>query len=89
MFREAEVFTLSGESVHFDRNMHLKAISVSTPHFSSANLRKPQKYNDGALDAFYLGCPLRGENNCSYVMKLKSPAQLAAFLQKTEQRGIL
>ena len=22
MFREAEVFTLSGESVHFDRNMH-------------------------------------------------------------------
>ena len=22
MFREAEVFTLSGMSVHFDRNMH-------------------------------------------------------------------
>ena len=52
-------------------------------------LRK--KNNDGgALDAFFLGCSLWKPNNgCNYVLKLKSPAQLASFLQKTENQGII
>jgi ssDNA-binding Zn-finger/Zn-ribbon topoisomerase 1 len=43
----------------------------------------------GALDTFFLGCPQWVSANCTYVLKLKSPAQLASFLQKTEDCGIL
>jgi hypothetical protein len=43
----------------------------------------------GALDTFFLGCPQWASENCTYVLKLKSPAQLASFLQKTENCGIL
>ena len=50
---------------------------------------KPKKEAGGALDAFFLGCPLWAEENCTFVLKLKSPAQLASFLQKTEDRGII
>jgi hypothetical protein len=45
--------------------------------------------SNGILDAFFLGCPLFSKQNCRYVLKLKSPAQLAAFLDKTENRGII
>jgi hypothetical protein len=47
---------------------------------------KEKRENVGALDMFYLGCPHPG---CSQVVKLKSPAQLAAYLDRKEGRGIL
>lgn len=44
--------------------------------------REPQ----GALDMFFLTCP---SPHCQQMSKLKSPAQLAAYLQRREGRGIL
>ena len=45
----------------------------------------------GILDAFFLGCPRwsRRGDGCTYVQKLKSPAQLASYLYKTEDKGLL
>lgn len=54
-------------------------------------LRK-KKEATGALDQFFLGCSYWNGNNhgsCSYLVKMKSPAQLAAVLRHFEGRGIL
>ncbi|MBJ7901225.1 MAG: hypothetical protein GC158_15185 [Cyanobacteria bacterium RI_101] len=40
----------------------------------------------GLLDAYYLKCP---HPSCGQKVKLKSPAQLAAFLKRREGRGLL
>jgi len=43
------------------------------------------------LDLYFLGCPhwTPGGEGCSYVMKLKSPAQLASVLETTTGKGLL
>jgi hypothetical protein len=41
---------------------------------------------EGALDMFFLAC---SHPSCGQISKLKSPAQLAAFLSRKEGRGIL
>jgi predicted aconitase len=48
-------------------------------------LREKKEHNGSVLDMFYLGCPHLG---CKQVVKLKSPAQLAAFLRRKEGKGI-
>lgn len=51
---------------------------------------RQKKVSGGALDDFFLGCSRwKPQDGCTYVLKLKSPAQLASFLYKTEQKGIL
>jgi hypothetical protein len=46
----------------------------------------------GALDQFFLGCPMwKGgdRGSCQFIVKLKSPAQLAAALRDREGRGVI
>lgn len=52
---------------------------------------KEKKFADGLLDQFFLGCPLwkADSTGCNFVMKLKSPAQLASVLESHDGRGIL
>lgn len=51
---------------------------------------REKREDTGILDKFFLGCPRwTPQGGCTYVLKLKSPAQLASFLDKTEARGIL
>lgn len=52
---------------------------------------KPKKDAEGLLDLYFLGCPhwTPGGEGCSYVMKLKSPAQLASVLETTTGKGLL
>ncbi|MDX2241293.1 MAG: hypothetical protein NW224_11465 [Leptolyngbyaceae cyanobacterium bins.302] len=49
-------------------------------------LREKREHAGVALDMFFLGCPHSG---CKQLVKLKSPAQLAAYLSRKEGRGIL
>jgi hypothetical protein len=58
-------------------------------HKEPLRLRQKNLYN-GVIDQFFLGCPRWNPvDGCSYVQKLKSPAQLASYLQKSEGRGML
>lgn len=53
---------------------------------------REKKQFAGALDQFFLGCPQWRENDpacCNYIVKIKSPAQLAAVLRDYEGKGIL
>lgn len=52
---------------------------------------KEKKNADGVMDQFFLGCPLwkADDTGCNFVMKLKSPAQLASVLESHDGRGIL
>jgi len=59
------------------------------PFHKEPLILREKKKPTGVLDAFFLGCPLWAKENCSYVLKLKSAAQLASFLNKTENQGIL
>ncbi|WP_157871854.1 hypothetical protein [Gloeothece verrucosa] len=49
-------------------------------------LREKYGHGDVALDMYYLACPHPG---CGQTVKLKSAAQLAAFLRRKEGRGIV
>jgi hypothetical protein len=49
-------------------------------------LREKREHQGIALDMFSLRCPHPG---CQQLVKLKSPAQLAAYLRRREGRGIL
>lgn len=49
-------------------------------------LREKLNHSGVALDMFFLRCPHTG---CQQIVKLKSPAQLAAYLKRREGRGIL
>lgn len=49
-------------------------------------LREKREHSGAALDMFFLGCP---HPDCQQKVKLKSAAQLAAYLQRKEGRGIL
>lgn len=57
-------------------------------------LREKRDHQGAALDMFYLACPhnpdIRNyQAGCQQKVKLKSPAQLAAYLTRSENRGIL
>ncbi|PZV11867.1 MAG: hypothetical protein DCF22_13570 [Leptolyngbya sp.] len=56
-------------------------------------LREKQDHKGAALDMFYLACPHNPGRDyhasCPQKVKLKSPAQLAAYLTRKEERGIL
>jgi hypothetical protein len=54
-------------------------------HYIPMILRGKREHNGSILDMYYLGCQHPG---CKQVVKLKSPAQLAAFLRRNEGRGI-
>jgi hypothetical protein len=68
---------------------HLKEkddeVLCSTHHVPMI-LREKREHQGVALDMFFLGCPHPG---CQQLVKLKSPAQLAAYLRRREGRGIL
>ena len=49
-------------------------------------LREKRQHLGFVLDMFFLRCPHQG---CQQIRKLKSPAQLAAYLKSKEGRGIL
>jgi hypothetical protein len=49
-------------------------------------LREKKQHSGVALDMFFLACP---HYNCGQMVKLKSPAQLAAFLRRREGKGII
>ncbi|MBD2356915.1 hypothetical protein H6G41_20180 [Tolypothrix sp. FACHB-123] len=49
-------------------------------------LREKFNHSGVALDMFFLACPHTG---CQQIVKLKSPAQLAAYLKRREGRGII
>lgn len=54
-------------------------------HYVPMILREKREHNGLVLDMFHLGCPHPG---CKQVVKLKSPAQLAAFLRRKEGKGL-
>lgn len=49
-------------------------------------LREKREHQGAVLDMFFLGC---SHAYCQQIVKLKSPAQLAAYLKRKEGRGIL
>jgi hypothetical protein len=55
-------------------------------HYIPMTLKEKREHQGMALDMFFLGCPHPG---CQQLVKLKSPAQLAAYLNRREDRGIL
>lgn len=48
-------------------------------------LREKRNHSDIILDIFYLQCP---HFQCQQLVKLKSVAQIAAFLHRKQGRGI-
>lgn len=52
---------------------------------------KEKKESIGLLDNYFLSCPrwLPKHQGCNYIVKLKSPAQLASVLEKQTGRGII
>jgi hypothetical protein len=52
---------------------------------------KEKKVSTGLLDNYFLSCPrwLPKSLGCNYIVKLKSPAQLASVLEKQTGREIL
>lgn len=57
---------------------------------------RQKNYHSGITDQFFLSCPRWKHPDdanyavgCHYVLKLKSPAQLASYLRKAEGKGIL
>ena len=68
--------------------LHLQDLSLASSWDSvkAMILREKREHNGLVLDMFHLGCPHPG---CQQVVKLKSPAQLAAFLRRKEGQGIL
>jgi hypothetical protein len=59
-------------------------------HGEELILRK-KKQATGLLDQYFLGCPrwMSNDQGCTYLVKLKSPMQLATLLKKETGRGIL
>ncbi|BAZ41125.1 hypothetical protein NIES4101_70870 [Calothrix sp. NIES-4101] len=55
-------------------------------HHVPMTLREKRDHSGVALDIFFLACPHIG---CQQIVKLKSPAQLAAYLKRREGRGII
>ncbi|MEQ9548545.1 MAG: hypothetical protein RIM23_02835 [Coleofasciculus sp. G3-WIS-01] len=55
-------------------------------HYVPMILREKREHKGVALDMFFLACP---HPKCPQLFKLKSPAQLAAYLSRKEGRGIL
>ncbi|MEH2277607.1 MAG: hypothetical protein V7K40_23155 [Nostoc sp.] len=55
-------------------------------HHMPMVLREKRNHSDVVIDMFYLQCPHFG---CQQLVKLKSAAQIAAFLHSKEGRGIL
>ena len=78
------------EKVVIDRiHSHLrqKDDEVLCPvHHVPMVLREKREHQGVVLDMFFLACP---HTNCQQIVKLKSPAQLAAYLKRREGRGIL
>jgi ssDNA-binding Zn-finger/Zn-ribbon topoisomerase 1 len=63
---------------------------VCPVHCEKLILRQKKEFI-GALDQFFLGCPMwryGDKTSCQYMVKIKSPAQLAAILKDYEGRGI-
>lgn len=63
-------------------------------HYLPMILREKKEHKGAALDMFYLACPHNPDPRnyfagCQQKVKLKSAAQLAAYLQRSENRGIL
>lgn len=63
-------------------------------HYLPMILREKKDHKGAALDMFYLACPHNPDPRnyfagCQQKVKLKSAAQLAAYLQRSESRGIL
>ena len=54
-------------------------------------LREGRNVNAGLLDQFFLGCPrwLPQDRGCNFLVKLKSPAQLSAFLESNKEGGLI
>lgn len=54
-------------------------------------LRQKVKHNGQLLDMYFLGCPRwkRDNTGCRYLVKLKSPAQLHAYLEARTGSGII
>ncbi|MBU0593855.1 MAG: hypothetical protein KKH74_08985 [Gammaproteobacteria bacterium] len=58
-------------------------------HGESLVLRKKIKHDGTLLDMYYLRCPRwDGDMGCQYMVKLKSPAQLHAFLNASTGKGV-
>ena len=53
-------------------------------HHIPMRLKRKREHNGTLLDMYHLRCPF-----CSQLVKLKSMAQIASFLQQIENRGIL
>ena len=54
-------------------------------------LREKRDGAAGLLDQFLLGCPrwLPQKQGCNFLVKLKSPAQLSAYLESSKEGGLL
>ena len=87
IFHEQSIQQHTLKRVDTNRNQSVDKY-VCPFHKEPLVLRKKNEAG-GALDTFFLACPQWASANCTYVLKLKSPAQLASFLQKTENCGIL
>jgi hypothetical protein len=60
-------------------------------HGEELVLRQKKEHNGRLLDMYFLGCPrwkVQG-NGCQYIVKLKSPAQLHAYLEASTGEGVI
>jgi hypothetical protein len=60
-------------------------------HGERLMLRERRDGAAGLLDQFFLGCPrwLPEDLGCKFLVKLKSPAQLSAYLESSKEGGLL
>lgn len=58
-------------------------------HSEPMVVRENKDSGKGLLDAYFLGCPRHWDFGCKFIVKIKSPAQLAAILESQTGKGIL
>lgn len=89
------ILSLPGSSENVEKRMgkiknHPTDIYLCPIH-NEPMVLKEKRGAQGLLDQYFLGCPRwkAGNNGCTQVVKIKSPAQLASILEAFYGRGIL
>lgn len=59
-------------------------------HGENLRLRQKHEASDDLLDQYFLGCPMwaPGNTGCNFMIKLKSPARVAAVLQQGHRQDV-
>jgi len=80
------------ETVRSDNKLKGAVEAYRCPvHGEELVLRQKKEHHGKLLDMYFLGCPrwLPQGNGCQYIVKLKSPAQLHAYLEAATGDGVI